>query len=224
MADKHINATTTVQILRETAVKMYQKHVKQLRDLDAAIGDGDLGITVQKGFKAIEKVLSTAGGVKIDNILREIGMAFNDAAPSTFGAFAAIAFMRAGKTVKGKEEIDVQDVSRMFQAATEGIVEKGRATLGDKTILDALIPASEAAREVAARGGSVSETFQKASTAAKEGAQKTKKLKAKAGRARSFGERTQGVQDPGATAVYLFLNELLSTISDLENLQVKNSR
>lgn len=213
MADKDISIVTIIQILREAAIKMQERHVKKLRDLDAAIGDGDLGITISKGFKAMEEVLSTIQTVKISKMLRDIGMAFNDAASSTFGSFFAIAFIKASRTVRDKEAIDVQDLNRMFQAAIQGIAEKGKAKLGDKTILDALIPASEVIQEVAKRNGSIYEAFQKASTASAEGVKKTKELRAKMGRARSFGERTQGIQDPGATAVYLFLSELLHALS-----------
>jgi len=220
MTSKDISVTDIVHILKKAACQMQEKHIKKLRDLDAAIGDGDLGITISKGFKAMEEVLSIPKEVKINKLLKDIGMAFNEAASSTFGTFFATAFIKAGSAVEDKEAIDVGDLSRMFQAAVQGIIKRGRANLGDKTILDALIPASEAVKQVAEKDGSIYEALQRATSAAKEGVERTKDLRAKTGRARSFGERTKGVQDPGATALYFFLSELLNSLS---NFGQKNS-
>lgn len=215
MANEVLSGVIIVQALKEAAIKMQEKHVKQLQDLDATIGDGDLGITISKGFRAVEKILSVAKESKVGKILREVGMAFNEANPSTCGVFFATAFSKAGAEVKDEESIDVNDLSRMFQSAVQGIIKRGKAKIGDKTILDALVPASEAFDEVAKSNGSIYEAFQGAVCAAKKGVERTKELKAKIGRARSFAERTRGIQDPGATAAYLFLNELLDSLSTI---------
>ncbi len=215
MADKQLTSTAVVQILRETAIRMRERHVETLRDLDASIGDGDLGITISKGFKAVEEILSVTEDRKIGRILREAGMAFNEANPSTFGVFLATAFNEAAREVKDNESVDIDDMGRMFQAATQGIAKRGNAKEGDKTILDALVPASRAFQEAAGNGSSVYDALQHAAEAAKDGAGRTKEMKARIGRARSFGDRTRGVQDPGATAVSLFLGEILDSFSNL---------
>ena len=215
MADKQLTSAAVVQILREAAIRMQEKHVKTLRDLDALIGDGDLGITISKGFKAVEETLSVTKERKIGKILREAGMVFNEANPSTFGVFFATAFNEAAREVKDNESVSIDDMGRMFQAATQGIAKRGNAKVGDKTILDALVPAARAFQEAGESGSSVYDALQRTAEAARDGAEKTRELKARIGRARSFGDRTHGVQDPGATAVSLFLGEILDSFCNL---------
>lgn len=215
MNDNILLSADIVRVLREAAVKMQQNHVKEVRDLDAEIGDGDLGITVQKGFKAVEGLLSSTDEHDISRILKDVGMVFSEANPSTFSAFFATAFKKAGAVVKGKESLDINDLSMMFKSAVQGITKLGKAKPGDKTILDALIPASDEFEKRADKGGSIKNAFKAASEAAKKGMERTKDMKAQVGRAYAFGERTRGVQDPGATAFYHFLNEMVGILSEL---------
>jgi dihydroxyacetone kinase-like protein len=199
-------------VLKETAVQMQEKHVKEVRDLDAEIGDGDLGITVQKGFKAVEEYLSITDDTEISQILKQVGFVFNEANPSTFSAFFATAIRKAGVKARDRESIGVVDLSAMFEAAVNGIIKLGKAQAGDKTLLDALIPAAEAVREGADKNDTIPQVLSAAAAAAKTGMKSTIDLVSKMGRARSFGERTRGVQDPGATVVYLFLRELSEVV------------
>lgn len=183
----------------------------ELRRLDAACGDGDLGFTVTKGTEAIEAKLPELEGLTLDKMFQTIGMTFNNAAASTFGVLFASAFRSAGKVLVDKEGIGASDLCAMLQAAVEGISKRGKAKVGDKTVLDALVPASEAACKAAKENHSLHQVLEEAVTAAKLGAEKTKGMTPKIGRARWLGEKTKDVQDPGATFVYMFLSECLGS-------------
>lgn len=181
---------------------------EQLRELDAAIGDGDLGITVTLGFAAFTEALESFADQDIATILMRAGMAFNRKAASTFGALFATMAMRAAREAKGIEEIGVPELARMLAAAAEGVRERGKADVGDKTMLDALVPAAEALQKAVEEGLALDEALVRAVRAAEQGVQATIEMKSKAGRASWFAERTQGVQDPGATAVLMMLRSL----------------
>jgi dihydroxyacetone kinase-like protein len=213
MGEKDMTISDVKAALRGAAVAMQAKHVKEVRDLDAEIGDGDLGITVQKGFKAVEGFLDTAEASDLSFLLRQIGVEFSEANPSTFSAFFATAFRKAAVTVKEKESIGAEDVCAMFEAAMNGVVKLGKAQAGDKTLLDALIPAVEAVCSGAKNNDDVHALLSDAADAAEAGMKSTVGMISKMGRARSFGERTRDVRDPGATVVYLFLREIVNTLT-----------
>ena len=189
---------------------------EQLRELDAACGDGDLGITVTKGFAAIEERLADLQGEPPPRLLQALGITFNNAAASTFGVFFTTAFMHAGKSIEKRDRIEVEDLGPMLRSAADGIMVRGRANVGDKTILDALVPASEAAQATIVRGGGWTDVLEAAAAAARRGAEGTKELLPKAGRARWLGEQARGSQDPGATFVQFFLEACLDAFRTTE--------
>jgi len=186
-----------------------------LRQLDAACGDGDLGITVTNGFTAIEKRLASLQGERPDKLLRTLGMTFNNSAASTFGVFFATAFMHAGKAIDGQDFIGPEDLVRMLQAAVDGIMARGHAKVGDCTLLDALVPAYEAADRVTAKGGDLEAILSGAAEAARQGAEETRNLVPKVGRAKWLGQQTKGAQDPGATLVAYFLEACRDALGSL---------
>lgn len=193
--------------LRKQAADLMAQ-AEELRELDAAIGDGDLGITVTVGFQAVCEALSELEAADLSTLLMRSGMAFNRKAASTFGALYATMMMRAARVAKGADAIGAGEYAGMLWAAVEGVQERGKAQRGDKTMLDALIPAAEAAKAAADGGASLAETAKAAAEAAEEGARATIGLKARTGRSSWFSERTEGVQDPGATAVSMMLRSL----------------
>jgi dihydroxyacetone kinase-like protein len=180
----------------------------RLRELDAAIGDGDLGITVTIGFQAVNEALPDLADADIGTILMRSGMAFNRKAASTFGALFATMMMRAAREAKGLDAVGPDEVAAMFSAAVDGVKERGKADVGDKTLLDALVPAGQALSEAVADGAALADALARAAAAADEGARATTEMKSKMGRASWFTDRTQGVQDPGATAVALMIASL----------------
>ena len=185
-----------------------------LRELDAAIGDGDLGITVTIGFQAVREALDGLGESDLGGVLLRSGMAFNRKAASTFGALFATMMMRAARIVKGLVIVGPQHVADMLDAAAEGVRERGKADVGDKTLLDALVPAARAFRAAMEGGADLTAAARAAATAAESGARATIELKSKIGRASWFADRTQGIQDPGATAVYLMLKSFSEFLAE----------
>ncbi len=173
-----------------------------LIELDSAVGDGDLGITVARGSAAVREGLREHGQ-DVGRVLMKAGMDFSNAAPSTMGALLGGAFMAAGKAVQGQAELTLPDVCRAVKAAEDRIREKGKAQPGDKTMLDALAPARLALEEAAQQGADLVAALAQARDAAEQGMKATTAMQAAFGRARWLGERTIGHQDPGATLVFL---------------------
>lgn len=185
-----------------------------LRDLDAAIGDGDLGITVTLGFQAVTDGLADLAEGDPANILMKSGMAFNRRAASTFGALFATMLMRAARVAKGRETLDLTALAEMTQAAVDGVRERGKAEVGDKTLLDALAPAAQALAQAASQGETLAAGLAQGVAAAECGLQATVEMKSKIGRASWFSERTQGVADPGAMAIVLLLRSLYEYVTE----------
>jgi len=180
----------------------------QLTELDAVIGDGDLGVTMTLGFNAVKESLGNANPSSPQEVLKASGMAFADKAASTFGTLVAAMLMRAAEVIKGKDLIGAVEVALMLRAAAEGVQRRGKAKLGDKTVLDALFPAAEAAEKAAIAGKTLSDCLDAALAAAKQGAENTVNMRSQAGRSSWFGDRTVGVKDPGAAALVIMLESV----------------
>ncbi len=186
-------------------------HADELNRLDAAIGDGDMGVTMQIGAQAVLDTLQGSSDMDLATLLSRAGMAFNRAAASTTGALVATAGMRAGKVARDENAVamDLSLLARMVAAAEAGIRERGKAQRGDKTLLDALIPASEALTQAASEGADMREAGQRALAAAQQGREESTAMRGRMGRAGWVGERTVGQPDPGATAVVIALQSLV---------------
>lgn len=185
-----------------------------LTELDSAIGDADHGINMERGFKKVLTQLPGVADSDIGNILKTTGMALISSVGGAGGPLYGTLFMRAGMSLSGKQELTAEDMVVMLQAAVEGVVQRGKANLGDKTMVDALTPAVEAFKvTVETNGGDIVEGMQHAVAAAEQGMKDTIPMLAKKGRASYLGERSIGHQDPGATSSYLILKVLLDTVS-----------
>jgi len=177
--------------------------------LDQALGDGDLGLTARKIADAVESYIES--GISQEDIGKFVmtaGMKINSAAPSTMGSLLAIALMRAGTLAKDKSELDPPQVTAMLRAAVQSIQEKGKASLGDKTMLDALHPAVEAYAGAVASGKDANSAAVEMAAAAEKGMEKVTPLRNKVGRAGWLGERTEGKIDPGCALVVAILKGL----------------
>jgi len=183
-----------------------------LRDLDAKIGDGDLGITITRGMSAVIEGLDDLKGTPVSNQLARSGMTFNRAAASTFGILFASAMMRGGAVVKDREDVGSVDVVPIARAALQGLMDRGKAKLGDKTMLDALAPAIEAFDKVQQAGKSLADATDAAVAACELATEATIEMQSKVSRAGWLGERSIGVQDPGATAVLFMLRAAQSWV------------
>lgn len=185
-----------------------------LRDLDSKIGDGDLGITITRGMEAVIGALGDLEGQPVSDQLARSGMAFNRAAASTFGVLFATALMRGGAAVKGKQDVGAGDIAEIGRAALQGMMDRGKAKIGDKTLLDALAPAIDAFDEAHKAGKSLVEATDAAVSACEAGTKATIEMRSKVSRASWVGERSIGVQDPGATAVLFMLQAAQSWVHE----------
>ena len=184
-----------------------------LTELDAAIGDADHGINMNRGFQKVMSQLPTVADKDIGSILKTVSMTLISSVGGASGPLYGTMFLRASTAVAGKSELTDEDMVALLQAAVDGIIQRGKANLGDKTMLDALSPASEAFKQAVANGASTQEALQQAVAAAEEGMKNTIPLVAKKGRASYLGDRSANHQDPGATSAYLILKTLLETVS-----------
>jgi len=167
-----ISNSDLIAIVAKLATDM-AGHKDYLCQLDGAMGDGDQGITMAIGFQGIAAGLEALRDQDIGTIVTKSGLAFNGAAASTSGALFATACMRAGREVKGKEEIGVADLANMLEAAFAGIQERGKAQVGDKTVLDALAPTAQALRAAADAGAPLPDALRAALAAAEKGLRAT---------------------------------------------------
>jgi len=200
-------ASDVASLLVEVANDL-ESDSEELRALDAAIGDGDLGITVQLASKAMRDCVASSTETVVGRLIAQCGMSINKASPSTFGTLLASAFLAAGKAAQDKDRIDQHDLVLLGEAAVEGVKKRGKAEVGEKTMLDCLVPAVEAFKASTEGGSNLSHALQRAVTAAEAGLESTVNMQSQHGRASWHGEKTVGVQDAGATAVYRLIESL----------------
>src|SRR4030042_809547 len=189
-----------------------RSHSEELRQLDAKVADGDLGVTIELASQAMSVYLASSTETDIGNLLAQCGMNINKVSPSTFGTILASAFMGAGKAVVGKENIGSKDLILVGEGAIENIKKRGKAQAGDKTLLDALIPAVESLKNSADQDEK--QALSSAVKSAEEGMKATVNMKAKLGRAQWFQEGSVGGQDGGATAIYYMIKSFADNISE----------
>jgi dihydroxyacetone kinase-like protein len=180
----------------------------ELVRLDTAIGDGDHGTNMDRGMKkAVEKLDSTDGG-DIGADLKAVGMALVSSVGGAAGPLYGTLFLQMGSAATGKDELDLDGWTAAVEAGVNGVRARGKAEPGDKTMIDAWLPALEALRE----GGELGEALERSAAAAEEGMKATTPLEARKGRASYLGPRSVGHQDPGATSSYLLLRAAADTL------------
>ncbi|MFN8483733.1 MAG: dihydroxyacetone kinase subunit DhaL [Anaerolineae bacterium] len=197
-------------------IQAYVAVVRENRDyltqLDAAIGDADHGANMDRGFQAVLTKLPTVADKDIGAILKTVGMTLVSTVGGAGGPLYGTLFMQAGQAEAGKNEMSDQDVVAMFEAALKGVIVRGKAEVGDKTMVDTLTPAVTALKAAVDGGAPIKEALQQAAAAAEEGMKGTIPLVARKGRASYLGERSAGHQDPGATSSYLLIKTAAETL------------
>jgi phosphoenolpyruvate---glycerone phosphotransferase subunit DhaL len=188
------------------------ENAQYLTQLDSAIGDADHGANMDRGFKAVSDKFPTMAAMDISTQLKTVGMTLVSTVGGASGPLYGTAFLRAGTAVAGKEELEAGDLVTMLDAFLGGIVVRGKAQPGEKTMVDALTPALASAKQALAEGVTVKELALRATQAAEEGMKATIPLLATKGRASYLGERSIGHQDPGATSSWLILRSLAETV------------
>ena len=209
-----MNSLDTKQMaaIIEGMAKKIEAEKEYLTELDNEIGDGDHGINLARGFEAVEKKLPSLAGGDIDDLLKGVGMQLVSTVGGASGPLYGTAFMKAGMACKGLTEIDGPAFVKAMEAAVDGIKMRGKATEGEKTMLDALCPALKVMQDDVAAGKSLKEALQDAAQAAEKGVEYTKTIIATKGRASYLGERSLGHQDPGATSS-LYLLQVLAEMA-----------
>jgi phosphoenolpyruvate---glycerone phosphotransferase subunit DhaL len=185
-----------------------------LTDLDSPIGDADHGINMDRGFTAVLPKLDTVEGQDAGAILKLVASTLISTVGGASGPLYGTAFLRAGAALTGKQSVSLDDCVTALGAAVQGIRDRGKATIGEKTMLDALVPAQEALASAARDGLDLREAFALAATAAEEGAKATIPMLATKGRASYLGERSIGHQDAGATSSALMLRAVADTLAE----------
>ena len=175
-----------------------------LVDLDRAIGDGDHGENMDRGFKAAVEALGQAEPASVAEVLKTVAKTLMSPVGGAAGPLYGTAFLRASKAA-GDGNLDGAGVAAVIAGALDGIQARGKATTGEKTMVDAWTPALDAARAAAESGADAVATLQAAATAAEAGAAATEPLRATKGRASYLGERSIGHLDPGAVSTSLIL-------------------
>lgn len=188
--------------------KVMEENREFLTDLDNVIGDGDHGINMARGFAEVEKQAQTLAEKDIGTILKTVGMTLVSKVGGSSGPLYGTAFMKAGMTIGAKDEIDISDFLSGLDAGIEGIKARGRSTTGEKTMLDAMVPALDAMKDAQAAGEDMAKVLDAGVQAAQKGVEDTKPMVATKGRASYLGERSIGHQDPGATSFTLLLTEI----------------
>ncbi len=202
---------TTSEIVRAMAAAM-EENRRHLTKLDSEIGDGDHGNNMHRGFQAALERLEAAGDPSTPaDVLKTVSMALISKVGGAAGPLYGTAFLRASTAFADKEGVSAGEAAEALDAALGGIKQRGKAEAGDKTLVDALEPAVEAAKSAVGEG-SVAGVFRAAAEAAREGAEATVPLTARRGRASYLGERAAGHQDPGATSTYLLLDAAARTL------------
>ncbi len=195
----------TLAVIEEMAAAM-EEHRRALTRLDSEIGDGDHGNNMHRGFQAALERLEATNPQSPADALKAVSTALISKVGGAAGPLYGTAFLRASSALSGKEDLSPEDVAEAIGAALSGVKQRGKAEEGDKTMIDALAPAAEAAKEAASAGSGAGEVFRAAAEAAGEGAEATVELTAKRGRASYLGERAAGHMDPGARSSYLLLD------------------
>lgn len=202
-----MNTEKVIQTISKMSRRM-EKEKEFLTDLDNAIADGDHGINMARGFSAVEEKITALTDKDIGTVLKTTGMTLVSAVGGSAGPLYGTAFMRSGMVMNGKTEMDISDFIECLKASVEGIMQRGKAVQGEKTMLDAMIPSLEAIQKAVADGASDKDAIACGVEEAKKGVEFTKTIAATKGRASYIGERSIGHQDPGATSFTYLLEEI----------------
>jgi dihydroxyacetone kinase-like protein len=188
-----------------------EENREYLIELDAAIGDADHGANMDRGFKAVMTKLPDLSDKDIGTVFKTVGMTLLSTVGGAGGPLYGTFFIQAGMKSAGKMELTLEDWTVAMDAALAGIVMRGKAELGDKTMVDALTPALNALKQALQDNIPMNQALANAAEAAREGMVNTTPLVARKGRASYLGERSAGHQDPGATSSYLILKTAAET-------------
>jgi dihydroxyacetone kinase-like protein len=204
----NIDGSKVTQVLTHVA-NVIEQNKDYLCALDSEVGDGDHGVSMTIGMRTARKALAALHNPTPQQAFQAVSDAFADEVGAASGVMYEVGFAAAAQAAAGKAELNhASDWAAVLEAIANAIHGIGKAELGDKTMLDAWLPAAQAARTAAQSSQNLSESLRAATAAAWGGVQRTKDLIPKRGRASRLGERARGYQDAGATSAYLIVNAM----------------
>lgn len=199
-----LNAKNIKAIFNNIKEIMYANK-DMLFKLDSKIGDGDIGISMSKGFLRVNEEIANFNEPKIGKIFIKAGMVLAEASPSTAGTLIADGLIKAGMCIQDKSEVELKDIVLFFSEFVNRIIITGKAVCGEKTLVDSLYPAAKALEDALKKNKNFVESFKEAYDAAKKGYESTKEMISKYGRAKWYGEKSFGCEDPGAAVGMLII-------------------
>jgi dihydroxyacetone kinase-like protein len=205
--DALVRDQTVIAWLNEAGSALRER-ADYLTQLDAAIGDGDHGTNMTRGFDAVDKALAAQPDMPPGRVLLVAGKTLVSTVGGASGPLWGSAFKAAGRKLGDSDGLDGEALADALDAALAAVIELGAAAPGDKTMVDALAPAIAALRERTAAGATLADATESAAQAAEEGAAATVPMQARKGRASYLGERSIGHQDPGATSAAIIMRAL----------------
>lgn len=205
---------TQVQIVEwlQVYTNVIEQHKDELTELDAAIGDADHGINMDRGFKKVRNLIGSLKAQDISGIFKTISITLISSIGGASGPLYGTWFLRASAIATNKQELTPHDLLTLLQAGLQGVLERGKAELGDKTMVDVLSPAVVGYQQALDQGLDLLPALRVGVKAGEKGLQATIPMVAKKGRASYLGERSIGHQDPGATSAYWLLRSLLEVL------------
>jgi dihydroxyacetone kinase/dihydroxyacetone kinase-like protein len=206
-----VSGQQEVELVVRTIAQTAVDNEKYFGDLDAVVGDGDFGYSLARGF---EKVLEGWDGIDRSDpgtFLKKVGIVISSRIGGTSGPIWGTAFLRAGGAIGDAEEVTGAQVVAALRAASEGIKARGSSDVGDKTLLDVLVPLTDRLEQEVQAGSDARTTLEALSTTAREAAEATKDMIAKRGRASYTGERSRGSVDAGAMALAVIVEQINQT-------------
>ena len=199
-----------VAFVVETMARTAVENEGYFGELDAVVGDGDFGYSMARGFEVVLDSVDDMDRSNVGNLLKAVAMMITGRMGGTSGPIWGTAFLRASVVARDKTSLETDDVIAMLRASIEGIKQRGKAEMGDKTLLDALVPAVDRLEELLGKGAGSADALREAASVAQSSADSTREMLAKKGRASYSGERSIGTLDAGAVAVAVMFNEVAS--------------
>ncbi len=196
------------------AAEQVRANKGQLSKLDSFGGDGDHGTTMARGMGLIEQAAADDSSGRLAELLSSVSWAIEGVDGGATGPLFGMLFLGMSEAVEGKDALDAAAAAAMFESGLAALQANTKARPGDKTMMDALVPAVEALRQAADEGADIATAMARAAQAADQGAQATTEMQARFGRAKNLGERSRGHPDPGATSIALIFKGFAQALED----------
>jgi len=196
-----------------------EKYKDYFSELDRATGDGDHGVTMSIGWTAVREKLDTlSDDLTFDKICMQVASSFLSAVGASAGPLYATALMRGGAKLKDLQSANTSQIADFFEAAANGIKERGKAELGDKTMLDVWMPSAETIKKASIDEENIIEILQQGALKANQAMESTKEMLSKKGRSSKLGERSKGHIDPGAASSAMIINTFFEAVKKFDNI------